>query len=553
MQRLSRNEKLLFAGALLLIAAAYIMNYVEISVGGYILRSSTIRGALFIVLYSCWGRTLERRVMHAEIRHCLMAELLLIIFWILDRSIKFTGIFDETTTVYLWYLYYLPILFIPLIALRISFCLGRQEDYRLPIKAGLIYLIPLVLLLAVLTNNAHQLVFVFPGRVPNSIEYTYGAGYFVIVVWTAGCITATIFRMIHRNRVTKGRFWLYLPILPLLLLIVYCIIYVLRFSGLETIRLHDMSSVVCLMIVLSFELCLQVGLIPSNERYRELFLNAGLPVGIFDDKMRPYLVSRAFRDTEEAALQNAADEPLILPDGIRLVGSRIAGGYSFWQEDIRSAAKILEELEDMNESLTESSIAARKAYETRKERQQLAERNRLYDRMQREIQGKLQTVQGLVSSFEKEEDPEAEREFLLRILLLGVFIKRRSNLFFLSQDSGRIDPEELEYCLEESFVYLRMCGIICGYEVLGRTGISFRAACRIYDFFEAVMEEGFDQFESVYVHIRQQEDGWKILTEVQTRDSGFFEKVNGRSIYAEDEGDGAVLLSLHVAEGGGRR
>ena len=76
MQRLSRNEKLLFAGALLLIAAAYIMNYVEISVGGYILRSSTIRGALFIVLYSCWGRTLERRVMHAEIRHCLMAELM---------------------------------------------------------------------------------------------------------------------------------------------------------------------------------------------------------------------------------------------------------------------------------------------------------------------------------------------------------------------------------------------------------------------------------------------------------------------------------------------
>lgn len=552
MYRPGRKEWRYFTGALLLIAAEYLLKFVHIRAGGYELSNSIIRGTLFILLFSCWGRTLSRRVIHSEIRRYLMAEMVLMVFWVFIRTVKYTDWFSVPAKIYLWYLFYIPILFIPFFAVRISYYLGRPENDTLPHRSRIIYLIPL-LLAFVLTNNAHRLVFVFPEGTPDDRFYSYGPGYLVVLVWIAVCIGIAICRMIRHNRRTGNRKWRYLPLLPLLLLFAYSGIYALHGPLLETLKINDVSVICCLLVFLSFEICLQVGLIPSNARYRELFLNAGLPVGIYDEDLQPYLLSRSFRETEEGALHAALEEPLILQDGSRLVSSRISGGYSFWQEDIREAARMLEELADMNESLTESSIAARKAYETRKERQQLTERNSLYDTMQREVRDKMRTVLELVNQFEMEDDPEAEREYLLKILLLGIYIKRRSNLFFLSQESGRIAREELEYCLEETFVYLRMSGIVCGYEVLGDTDISFRGACRIYDFFEAVMEEDFNRFRSVYVSIRQQEDGWEILTEVQSQDPGFFDRINGRSEYAEDEGDGTVLLSLHVAEGGEQR
>ena len=553
MYRPGRNEWRYYAGALLLIAAEYLLKFVHVRVGGYELSNSVIRGTLFILLFSSWGKTLSRRLIHPELRRYLMAEMFLMIFWVFIRTIKYTDWFGGPAKVYLWYLFYVPILFAPLFAVRISFYLGLPENDTLPRGSRMTYLIPVLLLALVLTNNTHRLVFVFPGGIPEDGAYSYGLGYLAILLWIAVCIGIAICRMIRHNRLTGNRKWLYLPVAPVLLILSYCIVYALHGSLLETLKINDVSVICCLLVFLSFELCLQVGLIPSNVRYRELFLNAGLPVGIYDEDLRPYLVSRAFHEAEEGALHAALEEPLILPDGSRMVSSRISGGYSFWQEDIQEAARMLEELADMNESLTESSIAARKAYETRKERQQLTERNSLYDTMQREVRDKMRTVLELVNQFEMEDDPEAEREYLLKILLLGIYIKRRSNLFFLSQESGRIAREELEYCLEETFVYLRMFGIVCGYEVLGETGISFRGACRIYDFFEAVMEEDFNRFRSVYVSIRQQEDGWEILTEVQSQDPGFYDRVNGRSEYAEDEGDGMVLLSLHVAEGGERR
>jgi hypothetical protein len=553
MYRPGRNEWYYFAGVLLLTAAEYLLKFVQIRAGGYELSNSIIRGTLFILLFSCWGRTLSRRVIHSEIRRYLMAEMFLMVFWVFIRTVKYTDWFNVPAKIYLWYLFYVPILFIPFFAVRISYYLGRPENDTLPHRSRIIYLIPLLLLTFILTNNAHRLVFVFLKETPDDRSYSYGLGYLAVLVWIAVCIGIAICRMIRHNRRTGNRKWLYLPLIPVLLLFAYSGIYALHGSLLETFKINDVSVICCLLVFLSFELCLQVGLIPSNARYRELFLNAGLPVGIYDEDLQPYLLSRAFCEPEEGALHAALEEPLILQDGSRMVSSRISGGYSFWQEDIREAARMLEELADMNESLTESSIAARKAYETRKERQRLTERNSLYDTMQREVRDKMRTVQELVNQFEMEDDPEAEREYLLKILLLGIYIKRRSNLFFLSQESGRIAREELEYCLEETFVYLRMSGIVCGYEVLGDTDISFRGACRIYDFFEAVMEEDFNRFRSVYVSIRQQEEGWEILTEVQSQDPGFFDRINGRSEYAEDEGDGTVLLSLHVAEGGERR
>ena len=53
-------------------------------------------------------------------------------------------------------------LFIPLLTVFVALSLGKPERFRLPSRTALLYIPTAALLLLVLTNDLHQLEFVFP-------------------------------------------------------------------------------------------------------------------------------------------------------------------------------------------------------------------------------------------------------------------------------------------------------------------------------------------------------------------------------------------------------
>ena len=80
----------------------------------------------------------------------------------------------------MWYLFYLPMLFVPMLALLIALSLGKPDWYKLPKSTAVLWCISTVLLLLVLTNDLHQLVFTFPeGSVWSDTDHGYGVGYFI--------------------------------------------------------------------------------------------------------------------------------------------------------------------------------------------------------------------------------------------------------------------------------------------------------------------------------------------------------------------------------------
>lgn len=64
------------------------------------------------------------------------------------------------------YLYYLPMLFLPLLGVYIALSMGKPEDYRLSRRAGMLLIAPAVLFLLVITNDLHQQVFAFKAAFP---------------------------------------------------------------------------------------------------------------------------------------------------------------------------------------------------------------------------------------------------------------------------------------------------------------------------------------------------------------------------------------------------
>ena len=121
------------------------------------------RSLIYIALYIGWGISVSKRIIQVQVRHYLIAVSGLMVFWFVIRSMRYYFITDIGIARQLWYLYYLPMLFIPLFSLFVAISLGKPENARLSKTALLLLSIPTVLcLLLVLTNDLHQLVFSFP-------------------------------------------------------------------------------------------------------------------------------------------------------------------------------------------------------------------------------------------------------------------------------------------------------------------------------------------------------------------------------------------------------
>lgn len=144
---------------------------------------SLLRSFLYIGLFLAWGISLRRRVMQPQVRRLATGIAALMVFWIAERTVKYFFVTDPDVVRWLWYLYYLPMLVIPLLAVFVAASLGRSERYRLPRWTRLLYLPVGALVALVLTNDFHQLVFVFPpeAAVWRDGDFSHAAGYFAAI------------------------------------------------------------------------------------------------------------------------------------------------------------------------------------------------------------------------------------------------------------------------------------------------------------------------------------------------------------------------------------
>lgn len=123
---------------------------------------SILRASIYIGMFIAWGVSIHRRIVQPQVSRYLIAISALMVFWIILRTIRYSLNDCIWLIRYLWYLYYLPLLFIPLLGVFIALSLGKAENYRLPKWTALFYIPTVVLLLLVVTNDLHQYVFIFP-------------------------------------------------------------------------------------------------------------------------------------------------------------------------------------------------------------------------------------------------------------------------------------------------------------------------------------------------------------------------------------------------------
>ncbi|WP_418703274.1 histidine kinase N-terminal 7TM domain-containing protein [Anaerotignum faecicola] len=196
-----------------------------------------IRSLLYITLYIGWGIFAYRRILQIQVRRYMLAVSSLCVFWFVIRSMKYYLVTNVIFVRYIWYFYYLPMLFIPLFAVFISMSLGKPENFRLSNWAMGLYIPTTLLLLLVLTNDFHQLVFAFSdGAIWDDKHFSYAIGYYFVFGWEVFCAVASFGIMLTKCRLAQRT--KYLPILLLCIAVIYAVINLGKKQSRQTAITH---------------------------------------------------------------------------------------------------------------------------------------------------------------------------------------------------------------------------------------------------------------------------------------------------------------------------
>lgn len=175
-----------------------------------------LRSLLYLSLFAGWGISLYNRTVHPQVRRLLLNVDLLMLFWILVRTLRFQLNTSPGMDRMLGYLYYAPMLGIPVLCVQLVLTVDRSERYRLSAWARMLWLPSAVLLELVLTNDLHRQVFRL--QQPWNENYQYGWLFGLVVGWIVICILLAFGIIAHKSRNPRILRRLPLPAIPMVLL-----------------------------------------------------------------------------------------------------------------------------------------------------------------------------------------------------------------------------------------------------------------------------------------------------------------------------------------------
>ena len=509
-----------------------------------ILRFTAICAAEFIS--SCSVRV---RIVQTQVQRYLLAISMLMVLWLLLRSVKFS--IDNTDVErWLWYFYYVPILFIPMLSVFVSQSLGKSEDFHLPRWTKLLYVPTVLLLLLVLTNDLHQRVFSFPSGILSDAAYRYERGYFFVLGWELFCAALSLFMIVTKCRIPHTKRVRLLPLVPFALSLAYVYAYAEKIHWVWVLA-GDMTVAQCLMIAGIFESCIQCGLIQSNLGYDELFEATSLPVQITDRALCPQFVSAAMQQPlPQSELRSMQQDSVHLGGDTLLKRHALRRGWVFWKEDVSELNQLRQELEMTRDELRDTGdiLAAENAQRARLLK--LTEENRLYDMMEAQTARQISMLRDRLTELQRTEDPKRARRLLGQVILIGTYIKRRNNLIFVGVQRGAISAQELRLCLNESVENLNLYGVDCKAFVHGDRQLTIEQAAQAYDLFEAVVEAGLESLRSLLIFIEAGSEAELRLCAADTRSlSGLQEQFPGVEWELEEDGLQYIVRKLGTSGG----
>ncbi len=485
--------------------------------GGFLFYLSC---GIYIGIFAYWTFSIYNRIMKCKARDYLIFIGIIMIFWIVVRSIKWTAfilLIEEARAA--WYLFYVPYLVAPTLCVFVALTINKNEDYRPDKRWNILFIITAILLLLVLSNDFHKLVFNANLEVHDMLnDYTHNVLYYVIVVYILALfiLTATVLAKNIRVGAESSRRVLKLLALLFVIVICYLILYVLNISLIRL--LVDTTVFSCLSFIVFWEICIQGGLIPTNRRHGAFFSLSDLSAQILDKVGVPKYSSFNSEPLTEERFLTLKDTGTIKSDNELQHMTKITGGYVSWASDISEISELINELTQINSELYDEiellSEERKQEEETLKIKEQLILHNILTAEMQPHIEKIISKIaEGNHAS------AEDKKTALFEVSLISAYLKRKVNLIILSQVSEKTTAKELQLVFEECFQVLRLHSVTCIFSIITGCELHFDTAMLCLDLFQTLVENLFLSLNVVYMTVGMEDDDMKFTISVDNEDS----------------------------------
>lgn len=518
------------------------------------ISSNIIIFLLFVFSAFIWISQIKRRVIHPKVQKYLVATGYMVILLIFARTVKFVFFPDgHIACRFIWYFYYVPQTFMALFMFFAVLHIGKSQNQTISKWWRLLYIPATLIALFVLTNDFHQLAFKFIDGFDNWNEYTHGIGYNLAILWVIILFLAILIISLSRCAVSDYRKNIWKPLVPLLVGMIYIIIFFIDSNNIFT-QLFKTTEIICFIFPAYIESLILAQLFPSNDNYEALWSASNLSGGIISLKGDICCRSKKCVSVTLEQIIQAEHENVPLNDGnIILKSHAINGGYGYWVRDISDINKITDELENLGDLLMQEQIMLEKENRISEEKAKIEQQTMIYNEIAKSSQNQIEKLKGLL-----ENPPENEKDFetiMKYIAILNAYIKRHSNMVLYLHRKSCFNSDELRYAISESLEYIQLYGITAYGSYQGEKTVSGKYVLLAYEIFEAAIESAIPGADAVMVNL-EMADMIKLSIEINSPREYFPEdyrlddivKSSGSLEVEIDEESEYIILNLPIGE-----
>lgn len=408
---------------------------------------------IYLIFFTIWIIRLYYKLYDKRTKKYILFIGFLIIFWMLIRIFKdIIGI--SFVVRYCWYLYYVPLIFIPFLFYVFSDSLNSKISNK---KFCFLLVIAILLFGFVITNDLHQLVFHFNDGLSNFEDYTHYYGYYAICIYIFSLYVSGVINLIIKSFKIRKSYKSFLPFLMILLGILYTYLYV---KGVSFIVHSNLSVVLSILICLGIEIMFYIDLIPNNSKYKKYFVNSDLDMVIVSLDGNILYTTKSFdvvpmfiiNDIKNNCVLDCYDEVNVLYDVRKNKDS-----YVILRSDISVLNKLKEELRIKQEELIVQQNALKSEEKIKKELYEIDLRKRIVLELEDSLYKKRIVARDILNK------SDISFSDLERLKLIIAYCKRKSFLIISELNDELYDEDGIQLIINEllcDFSFLNINGAV---------------------------------------------------------------------------------------------
>ena len=408
---------------------------------------------IYLIFFTIWIIRLYYKLYDKRTKKYILFIGFLIVFWMLIRIFK--DIIDISFVVrYCWYLYYVPLIFIPFLFYVFSDSLNDGMSSK---KFCFLLVIAILLFGFVITNDLHQLVFCFNNGLSNFNDYVHSYGYFIICFYIFSLYVCGVINLVIKSFKIKKSYKSFLPFLMILFGILYTYLYV---KGVYFIVHSNLSVVLSLFICLGIEIMFYIDLIPNNSKYKKYFINSDLDMIIVSLDGNVLYTTKSFNvvpifiinDIKNNCVLDCYDEVNVLYDVRKNKDS-----YVILRSDISVLSKLKEELRIKQEELIIQQKALKSEEKIKKELYEIDLRKRIVLELEDSLYKKRMVARDILNK------SNISSSDLERLKLIIAYCKRKSFLIISELNDELYDEDGIKLIINEllcDFNFLNINGAV---------------------------------------------------------------------------------------------